>query len=203
MGSTLTKPAKLKGVRVSALTDQQQVFVEEYLKDFNGTRAATAAGYKVPGGAAQRILKQNKIQRAINKALWNRMNRCRLDSDAVLKHLAAALFLDPLDVFHCNPDGTIDFKDLQDIPVEVRRCITKMDVNSVETDEAIKIRMKLEFMSKDAALVNAMKHLGLIAPDNKFNQQDGAGALVDMLQEVEEERKVIDGKVINKIAEDL
>lgn len=57
------------GSNNSALTLKQQIFVREYLVDFNGTRAAKAAGYSESSAyvTASKMLKQPKIAAEIAK----------------------------------------------------------------------------------------------------------------------------------------
>lgn len=68
------------------LTPKQQLFVDEYIIDFNATRAAKAAGYSEE--SAQQIGSQNLsklvIDNAITEAITARRNRCHITADHVL-----------------------------------------------------------------------------------------------------------------------
>ena len=68
------------------LTPKQQLFVDEYIIDFNATRAAKAAGYSEE--SAQQIGSQNLsklvIDNAITTAIADRRKRLRIDADTVL-----------------------------------------------------------------------------------------------------------------------
>lgn len=68
------------------LTPKQQLFVDEYIVDFNATRAAKAAGYSEE--SAQQIGSQNLsklvIDNAITTAIADRRKRLRIDADTVL-----------------------------------------------------------------------------------------------------------------------
>ena len=59
------------------LTAKQQVFVMEYMNDFNATRAAQAAGYsqRTAYSIGQRLLKNVEISQAINSAMTERKNQ--------------------------------------------------------------------------------------------------------------------------------
>ena len=63
-----------------------QVFILEYIKDFNGTRAATDAGYspKTARQKAVELLNDPRIDAAINEAIKERTKRLRIDADTVL-----------------------------------------------------------------------------------------------------------------------
>lgn len=63
-----------------------QIFVIEYIKDFNGNRAAIAAGYspKSARRKANELLNDPRIEAAVNTAIKERMKRLRIDADSVL-----------------------------------------------------------------------------------------------------------------------
>uniref|UniRef100_UPI003561EBE9 terminase small subunit n=1 Tax=Psychrobacter sp. TaxID=56811 RepID=UPI003561EBE9 len=68
------------------LEPRQQVFVDEYIIDFNATRAAKAAGYSETSAASigsENLTKPN-IDKAVNKAIADRRRRLRIDADTVL-----------------------------------------------------------------------------------------------------------------------
>ncbi len=68
------------------LEPKQQLFVDEYIIDFNGTRAARAAGYSensVRSIASENLTKPN-INKAIDEAIADRRKRLRIDADTVL-----------------------------------------------------------------------------------------------------------------------
>ena len=71
------------------LTDKQRVFVDEYLVDLNGTRAAIRAGYSEKSAreiASQNLTKLN-IQKAIEKAFDERKARVLVTQDDVINGL--------------------------------------------------------------------------------------------------------------------
>ena len=72
-----------------SLTGKQKMFCEEYLVDFNGTRAATAAGYSEKTGysIAGENLKKPEIQAYIKHLTENRNKRVHVDVDYVVGKL--------------------------------------------------------------------------------------------------------------------
>ena len=76
----------LDSVEEVGLTPKQQLFVDEYIIDFNATRAAKAAGYN--DNSATEIgyenLRKPHIEKAIDKAIADRRKRLRIDADTVL-----------------------------------------------------------------------------------------------------------------------
>jgi len=73
---------------MSGLTNKQKAFVEEYLCDFNATRAAERAGYgggdNVLGAQGSRLLKNVKIAKRISA----RLAESAMSADEVLARLA-------------------------------------------------------------------------------------------------------------------
>ena len=73
----------------SELTDKQRMFCEEYLVDFNGTRAAKAAGYseKTADRQAYENLRKPEIQQALGAMKALRLQRVRKSQDDVISEL--------------------------------------------------------------------------------------------------------------------
>ena len=75
----------------SELLPRQQRFVDEYVKDLNGSRAAERAGYSEGQSArvtATKIMRRPKVQAAISDALSGRRERTQVDADYVLELVA-------------------------------------------------------------------------------------------------------------------
>jgi len=202
MGSKMIKPTRRKRkVDLGALTPMQRMFIEELLADegFSTIQAAKRAGYKSPSAVAN-LLKNPEVNAALGQALQERINRCKLTATDVLNHLHTALFLDPLELFECTPNGAYVVRSLEDIPAHIRRCITKIKQRTRIVGEDTEVYLEVELMSKDSALVNAMKHLMLVSPDQSMNVNVGGVDLKELLDRVEKERNVIDGSIIESIA---
>jgi phage terminase small subunit len=86
------------------LTPQQRRFVVEYLKDFNATRAAIAAGYSEKTATSQgsRLLRNVNISHAIGESLQPGI----MSANEVLFHLAEVARADIADV--TDDDGSPD-----------------------------------------------------------------------------------------------
>lgn len=72
-----------------ALTDKQQIFVNEYLIDLNATKAAVRAGYseKTAYSIGSENLRKPEIQKAIEKAFNERKARVLVTQDDVINGL--------------------------------------------------------------------------------------------------------------------
>ena len=112
----------------SKVERREQLFVEEYLIDLNGSRAARAAGYKgsdqVIGVTATRLLKKPKIAAAIQAAMDERVKRTQFNADRVLKEIE---YLATVDIGKAY-DEKGQLLPIKDIPEEVRRAIAGVEV---------------------------------------------------------------------------
>lgn len=75
------------------LTPKQAAFVQEYMIDLNATQAVLRAGYQMTEAAAavhgSKLLRNAKIQKAIQEARKDIEARCRVTADWVLEQIAA------------------------------------------------------------------------------------------------------------------
>ena len=78
------------------LMPMQALFAQEYVVDFNATKAAVRAGYseKTARSQGQRLLTNVDIQAAVSEAIKARMARTFITQDRILLELAAAAFAD-------------------------------------------------------------------------------------------------------------
>jgi phage terminase small subunit len=106
---------------------KQLRFVEEYLVDLNGTRAAIRAGYS-PASAevtASRLLSHAKVAIAITAAQAQRSDRTKIDADWVLSRLASEVSADVADLY----DDTGRVKPIKEWPLIWRQGL----VSSIES----------------------------------------------------------------------
>lgn len=68
-------------------TPQEQEFVREYVKDWNGTRSAKAAGYAHPsaGVTASHLLKKKGVKAALSAFIEKRNEKLEIDAAYVLR----------------------------------------------------------------------------------------------------------------------
>lgn len=134
------------------LTSQQMLFVEAYVATLNGAEAARRAGYtaKSPQNTAWVLLKNPKIQEAVDKRLAEAVASLRLSRDHVilrLFELASANLADYVEV----SGGAIKLRD--DIPPEKLTLIKTLH----ETENGIRV----ELFDKPAILDKIARHYGL------------------------------------------
>lgn len=72
---------------MAKLTDKQELFAREYLKDLNATQAAIRAGYseKTARSVASENLSKPDIQQRIAELNHERLERVQIDADYVLR----------------------------------------------------------------------------------------------------------------------
>lgn len=76
-----------------SLSEQQQKFVDEYIKDPNATQAAIRAGYskKTAGSQGQRLLKNVEINSTIQKQLDSMHKERIADAAEVMEFISATM----------------------------------------------------------------------------------------------------------------
>ena len=135
--------------------------------------------------------------------LTDRLGQCRskiqLEADDVLIHLRNALFLDPLDLFRVV-DGGFEIKPIDEIPLDARRCISKLKHRTRYTKDGDKIvEVELDLMSKDNMMSLAMKHLGLLdRPEEEQREVGNEQIVAYLLEQVENKDNIIDAQVIEQ-----
>ncbi len=146
-----------------ALTPKHAAFVREYLVDLNQTQAAIRAGYPVKSAASQasRLLRNAKVQAAIDEAKQDRADRVEVKSDDVLRELMRLGFSDIGDVF--NEEGNLlAFKN---IPLEARRAISSIKVKSERApgdEDTVVWSTEIKLWDKPGSLGMLAKHLKLL-----------------------------------------
>lgn len=142
-----------------ALNDKQSLFVEEYLKCFNRTQAAIAAGYssKTAYSIGAELLKKPEIEQAIS----NRLTESAMSADEVLRRLAEHARGDIDD--YLNDDGQFDLPKARRAKKTglIKKLKTKRTVRVLDDTEYVTTEVEFELYDAQAALVNIGKHHGL------------------------------------------
>lgn len=159
-----TKLAK-RGVNPKRLTDKMQRFVAEYLVDYNGSRAARAAGYKQPSMVAAKLLKHPLVSKAVGNGRRKQLERLELTRKNIIYHLACCALRDPLDL--CDKNGRIVINDMRELPEHIRACIDGIKVKQDFDDDGKVVgqTIELKLVGKQGCIDLAMKHKGLFAAE--------------------------------------
>lgn len=152
-----------------SLTPRQARFVEEYLKDLNGTQAAIRAGYAEKGASveASRLLGNAKVESAISEAQAERSRRTGITQDRVLQELARIGFADIRDLFSWGPES-VHFVPSADLTGDQAAAIAsvKSKTRRFTTDDGLTettIELEMKMCDKLSALQKIGKHLGMFA----------------------------------------
>lgn len=140
------------------LTEKQKRFVEEYLIDMNGARAAREAGYSESAAreTASRLLKTPEVAQAVRKARESLSERTEITQDWVLQRWAAIADVDKRAFF----DDAGRLRPVSEWTREMALAVDGLDVTETEGEIAVKIS-KLKLSSSKAALDSIARHLGM------------------------------------------
>lgn len=178
-----------------ALTPRQARFVEEYIKDLNGTQAAIRAGYSPTSAAesASEFLSSSKIAGAVERAKATRSARVNVTQDEVLSEIA---ILATACVEHYIVDDDGYLRAAPDAPEGVMRAVQSVDRKSrVYKDKDgntthVEYEIKFKLWDKPGQLKLLGRHAGVKATFDRVEVSglDG-GPIVTTVT-----RRVVDAK---------
>lgn len=175
------------------LSDRQLLFIEEYMVDYNATRAATRAGYtdEYDSAAVQghRLLSNAKIAIIIKERQKQKLEQLGVTSDRVLAELAKLGFSNMADYMNVDGDG-LPHLDFSNLTRDQAAALTEVTVEEYWDEGApapmkegdkkqafgrpVK-KVKFKLSDKRSALVDLGKHLRL------FDEVDRGGLTNDMI----------------------
>jgi phage terminase small subunit len=147
------------------LTRKQQIFIAEYLKDSNGTRAALAAGYSKNGAesTASTLLRNPKVSEVLSKKTASILEKLGLSAEKVLKELMKLAFLDARKFY--NDDGSL--KLIPELDDDTAAALAGMEIEEAYEHfgkgqaKATGIIKKIKFADKGQNLERLGRHLKL------------------------------------------
>jgi len=147
------------------LTKKQKLFVAEYQKDWNATRAAIVVGYKEHRASeiACRLVKKSQVQEAIEKAMAERLRKIGVHSERILTEVARVGLSDLRKLY--NEDGSLKLP--HEWSDEAAAAVAGVEVSEIFAGEGkdralIGHTKKVRSFDKIRALELLSKHLGLI-----------------------------------------
>lgn len=145
---------------MAKLTDKQELFAREYLKDLNATQAAIRAGYseKTARSQANRMLTNVDIENRIAELKSVRNEEVGIDAAYVLKRLVEIDQMDVLDILLSNGE----LKPIKDWPKTWRTTLSGMDVTEIAGD-APSLLKKIKWPDKVKNLELLGKHVDVQA----------------------------------------
>ncbi len=166
------------------LSLKEKRFVEEYIIDFNGSRAARDSGYNIKRLAetAYNVLKRDHVIDAVQKEVAIRSERTKVTQDKVVKELAKIAFSNIKDYMSWD-DGVVSLKDSKEIDrvdaaviAEIKKQVSKHGEN-----------FTFKLYSKEKALELLGKHLGMFI-DKTEDVTKGHDEWVKLMLESEKEK---------------
>lgn len=154
------------------LTEREKCFIEEYLVDLNGRRAAIRAGYSEHSAAsiASENLTKPHISDAVSKAMLARSKRTRSKADRVIRELERIAYADMDDYTRVDSDGKLTLIPANERKKGASRAIKKISQtessSSGETNSE-SLTQSLDLHDKIRALELLGKHLGVFARYDK------------------------------------
>lgn len=153
--------------RKAGLTPQMERFAREYVVDLDAGAAALRAGYSATGkGSAAtkacHLLRRPDVAALVASLKAVQAERLDIKADDVLRELLRLARVDIGEAF--DADGKL--KPIKDIPVDVRRAISGVEVDELfeghgEEREQVGFTRKVKFWDKTRALELLGKHLKL------------------------------------------
>jgi len=148
------------------LNDKQRRFVQEYLKDLNGTQAAIRAGYAANSAysTAERLLRNTEVRKFLKESKREISEACKVDAEYVLRRLHEIDCLDVMDIL--EEDMTV--KPLKEWPKAWRTSISAIDVSRIfkasgDDEAVINAITKIKWPDKTRVLEQLGKHVDVQA----------------------------------------
>lgn len=143
------------------LTDKQERFCEEYIKDFNGIRAYERAGYKVDSIAtanaeSSKLLKKPHIQAYLTKLRNDLRMSDRIQIDRIIGELEVVGFSDITQFVKLEEDG-LKLREFSELPENITRAISKISYSVIKGKHSIRIELHDKLAALDKlGLYNGM-----------------------------------------------
>ncbi|EEZ7155725.1 terminase small subunit [Escherichia coli] len=176
---------------MAKLTDKQELFAREYLKDLNGTQAAIRAGYseKTANEQASRLLANVNVQKFVAELKSARVEQTGIDAAYVLRRLVEIDQMDVLDILLQNGE----LKPIKDWPKVWRTTLSGMDVVEMASADSAALLKKIKWPDKVKNLELLGKHVSVQAfkeqTSTEITGADGGPVrYVDMSEELLEEK---------------
>ena len=140
------------------LTPRRRRFVEEYLVNHNGAKAARRAGYseRTARTIASEILTFPDVALAIREAQVEQSKRTKVTADRVLEGLAQIAFASIGDAVEWGPDG-VTLMASSELSADVMAAIFEVSETPHEDGRTIRVKMH----DKLKALITLGRHLGM------------------------------------------
>ena len=161
------------------LNGRQIKFVMEYIKDFNATRAYTAAGYSaksenIAATQGSLLIRNPKVKAAIDEQIEARSVRTMITADNVLRKYWELVNADTKDFYQptFTEDGDIyyNIKNLDEVQ--------KHNLPAFKRFKPGKFGLEIEFHDQQKAMEMVAKHIGMFTEKVELAGKDGGNIKV-------------------------
>lgn len=183
------------------MTEKQRIFADEYLVDFNATRAYKKAYPKVKKDASasvngSKLLRNTKVSEYIAERMKERQERLEITQDMVVMELAAVAFSKVTDYAHVvekNVENIVDGEvvpvyDSEGNPMKYRTVELELTKNLSETQKKALAVMKkgrdgyeVKTYDKLRALELLGRHLGMFGSNTQNDSNDDGVTIINDL----------------------
>lgn len=165
-------------------------FIEQYVIDWNGTKAAIRAGYSKNGAAQQasELLRMGKVAAEIRKRRAEMANRYGITADKVMRELALCAFASAKD-FIGPGNSFIPISDMTDEEAAAIAEVTIEEFTDGRSDKRHVRRTKYKMVPKRDALELLGKNLGLFAEKVDHTHLHQHTILGRIMDEIDERRR--------------
>ena len=127
---------------MAKLTDKQELFAREYLKDLNATQAAIRAGYseKTAKQVGYENLTKPHVLELVAELKAQRVEQTGIDAAYVLRRLTEIDQMDVLDILLANGE----LKPIKDWPKVWRTTLSGMDVVEMASADSAALLKKIK-----------------------------------------------------------
>lgn len=178
---------KHKNTDAELNSPRQDIFVREYLVDFNATQAAIRAGYskRMAKSMANQLLAKPHVQAKIRELIDIRAQKAEISGEKVLKELARIGFSDIRRIIRWG-SLVLPSEDKGE-KTEIESYVELLDSDQLADDDARAIAevsksergvIKVKMYDKRAALVDLGRHIGLFAKREDAKIQPKAKAVI-------------------------
>ena len=146
---------------MAKLTDKQELFAREYLKDLNATQAAIRAGYseKTAKEVGYENLTKPHVLELVAELKAQRVEQTGIDAAYVLRRLTEIDQMDVLDILLANGE----LKPIKDWPKVWRTTLSGMDVVEMASADSTALLKKIKWPDKVKNLELLGKHVNVQA----------------------------------------
>ncbi|HBM8406689.1 TPA: terminase small subunit [Citrobacter freundii] len=176
---------------MAKLTDKQELFAREFIKDLNATQAVIRAGFseKSARNQAYRLMTNDDILNRIAELKADRNEQVGVDAAYVLRRLTEIDQMDVLDILLANGE----LKPIKDWPKVWRTTLSGMDVVEMASADSAALLKKIKWPDKVKNLELLGKHVTVQAfKEQTATELTGASGgpvrYADMSEELLEEK---------------